>query len=249
MFMSRERAENDLKLRAIDKAMASISFDASGNILDANANFLSVTGYAIDEIRGRHHSLFVDPAERNGAEYRAFWDQLRSGRLHSGQFRRIAKDGSEFWIEATYNPLVDSKGRVTKVVKFATDVTAQKRRLADLEGQIAAIDKSHAVISFDLKGNILDANENFCRTVGYDLSEIKGRHHRMFAGEQYASSADYGRFWSDLESGRFKAGQFRRFGKGAGKSGSRPPTTRSSTRRAIPTGSSRSRPTSRRNVS
>ncbi|MCG6122446.1 MAG: PAS domain-containing methyl-accepting chemotaxis protein [Microvirga sp.] len=213
MLWSLKQSGADLKLAAIDRAMASITFDASGNILEANENFLSVTGYSLDEIRGRHHAIFVAAEERNGAEYRAFWEALKSGRFQSGQFKRFAKDGSEFWIEATYNPLIDARGRVEKIVKFATDITERKRRFADLEGQISAIDKSHAVISFDLDGRILDANDNFCSVVGYNLAEIKGRHHRIFVGDETAASGEYGRFWSELGGGAFKAGQFRRFGK------------------------------------
>jgi methyl-accepting chemotaxis protein len=214
MFRTRSQSEDSLRLAALDRAMAVISFDPSGKILDANENFLTVTGYTLDEIRGRHHAMFVDPKERESTEYRSFWAQLRSGKFQSGQFRRQAKDGSEFWIEASYNPLIGVGGEVVKIVKFATDITHRKQRDADLEGQVQAIRKSNAVIAFDLEGNILDANENFCNAVGYRLDEIKGRHHRLFVDAQHAVSDEYRRFWSRLANGEFNAGQFRRIGKG-----------------------------------
>ncbi len=214
MFRNRQQNNDILTLRALDSAMAVIAFDPAGTILEANRNFLSVTGYSFDEIRGRHHSMFVEPRERESVEYRAFWNDLREGKLRAGQFRRFGKDGSEFWIEASYNPIKGPDGKVLRIVKFAAEVTDRKRREADLEGQVAAIGKSHAVISFDLEGNILDANENFCKTVGYSLGEIKGRHHRLFVGEDHAASESYRRFWQELSQGKFNAGQFRRFGKG-----------------------------------
>jgi methyl-accepting chemotaxis protein len=200
-------------LAAINRSQAMIEFDLDGMILDANENFLGAVGYRLDEIKGQHHGMFVEPEYRQSHEYRAFWDKLRRGEFDAGQYRRFGKGGREIWIEASYNPIMDASGRPLKVVKFATDITAQKARDADFAGQIAAIGKSQAVISFDLQGNILDANENFLATVGYRLEEIKGQHHGMFVDPLYRQSQEYRGFWAKLGRGEFDAGQYKRIGK------------------------------------
>ncbi|KQT69680.1 MULTISPECIES: methyl-accepting chemotaxis protein [unclassified Aureimonas] len=111
------------KIQAISRAQAVIEFDTDGNILTANENFLSTLGYGLDEIVGRHHRMFVDPATAASPAYGTFWERLRRGEFLSDEFRRIGKGGREVFIQATYNPILDHEGRVLRVVKFATDVT------------------------------------------------------------------------------------------------------------------------------
>lgn len=113
------------QLTAIRASMAVIEFGLDGTIMTANENFLNVLGYRLDEITGRHHSMFVDPDYSNSGEYRQFWDDLRRGVSQTGQFRRLDKAGREVWIQASYNPVKDLNGRVFKVVKYASDVTEQ----------------------------------------------------------------------------------------------------------------------------
>ncbi|WP_439575745.1 methyl-accepting chemotaxis protein [Phreatobacter sp.] len=213
-FQSKRAADDGARLAALDRVQAIIEFDLSGNILAANANFLAATGYELKEIVGRHHSLFVDPAYRDSQDYRDFWERLRRGEFSAGQFRRLAKGGREVWIEASYNPILDRAGKPIKVVKFATDITRQKRDDADRAGQIAAIRKAQAVIEFTLDGIILDANENFLKTVGYGLGEIVGQHHGMFVEPSYRTSPDYAAFWARLKRGEYDAAEYRRLGKG-----------------------------------
>lgn len=216
MFFSGRRRQSDCDAiaSALDRSQARIEFSPDGTVLDANRNFLTALGYSLEEIRGRHHAMFVGKAMADSADYKAFWERLRRGEFQAGQFKRYAKDGSEVWIEASYNPVLDGKGRVYKIVKFASDVTARTREHAEMKGQVEAISKVSAVIAFDLDGNILDANENFLSTVGYGLDEIRGKHHRMFVDAAYARSPEYREFWAGLRRGEFQAGQFRRFGKG-----------------------------------
>jgi len=202
------------QLAAIGKSMAVIEFTLDGRILTANDNFLKTLGYSLEEIRGQHHSLFVDPAERGGYEYRAFWDKLGRGEFDSGQYRRVAKGGREIWIQASYNPILDAGGKPFKVVKFATDITDQKNNAANFEGQLAAIGKSMAVIEFTLDGKILNANENFLKTLGYSLEEIRGQHHSMFVDPAERASFEYRAFWDKLGRGEYDAGQYRRIAKG-----------------------------------
>ncbi|AVO43925.1 methyl-accepting chemotaxis protein [Phreatobacter cathodiphilus] len=212
-LLGRRRNKAAAKLAALDRVQAMIEFDLDGTILDANANFLAAVGYTLDEIQGRHHAMFVDAATRDSAEYRAFWNSLRAGTFHAAQFRRIAKGGREIWIEASYNPLIGSDGKPFGIIKFATDITRQKAEDAESAGQVAAMRKSQAVISFTLDGVILDANDNFLRAVGYELDEIKGRHHEIFVDPATRRSADYAAFWAALKRGEFQAAQYRRFGK------------------------------------
>jgi len=208
---SREQAAN---LTAIDKAQAVIEFEMDGTIVSANRNFLDVMGYDLGEIRGKHHSMFVEPSYRDSRDYRDFWETLRRGEFVARQFKRIGKGGKEIWIEASYNPLLGADGRPYKVVKFATDVTASKTEFSDLRGQVDAILKSQAVIEFSLDGTILTANGNFLNAMGYRLDEIQGRNHSMFVEPSFRESAEYRGFWEKLRRGEFQAAQYKRIGKG-----------------------------------
>jgi methyl-accepting chemotaxis protein len=201
-------------LSALDRSLAIIEFDPQGNILTANANFCAALGYALDEIKGRHHSLFVDPAYARTAEYSAFWAKLGRGEFDAQEYLRIGKGGTEVWIQASYNPVRDGRGGVTRVVKVATVTTAEKLRNAEFEGKLAAISRVQAVIEFTPSGEVLTANENFLTTLGYSLGEIKGQHHRMFVDPAYARSAEYQDFWRKLNAGEFIAAEFKRVGKG-----------------------------------
>src|SRR5262245_56103845 len=186
------------KVDAINRSQAVIEFTLDGTIVHANENFLNTLGYTLDEIKGKHHSMFVEPAYSQSAEYKAFWQKLGRGEFDAGQYKRIGKGGREIWIQASYNPIMDAKGRPCKVVKFAIDITEQKKADADYEGQIAAIGKSQAVIEFTLDGTIVHANENFLKTLGYTLEEVKGQHHSMFAEPTYRQSPEYRAFWQKL---------------------------------------------------
>ena len=213
-FRNKVAAETQAKLAALDKSQGIIEFDLDGTVITANANFLAVIGYTLPEIKGRHHSLFVEPAERDSPDYAAFWAGLRQGSYQAAQYRRLAKGDREIWIEASYNPLLDRSGKPYKVVKFATDITRQKAADADLKGQIAALDKAQAVIAFDLDGIVLDANANFLTAMGYARSEIVSQHHRMFVDPAERESADYAAFWAKLRAGSYQAAQYRRLAKG-----------------------------------
>ncbi|MCE1237255.1 MAG: PAS domain-containing methyl-accepting chemotaxis protein [Hyphomicrobiales bacterium] len=202
------------KLDALDRSQAVIEFELDGTIVTANQNFLAALGYALDEITGKHHSMFVDPKDRDGADYRKFWDELRSGKFQRAEYKRIGKGGKEIWIQASYNPLLDGSGKPYRVVKFATDITGEKLKAAEFQSQIEAIHKAQAVISFDLDGKILDANHNFLAALGYSIDEIRGRHHSMFVEPTYRESAEYRRFWDDLRAGRFQQAEYKRIGKG-----------------------------------
>jgi methyl-accepting chemotaxis protein len=207
-------AENNGKMEAISKAQAVIEFNLDGTILTANDNFLKTVGYTLEEIKGKHHRMFCENEYVNSPEYGYFWKKLGSGEYDSGEYKRIGRGGKEVWINASYNPILDMNGKPFKVVKFATDITASKLVAAENNGKMEAISKVQAMIEFNLDGTILTANENFLKTVGYTLEEIKGKHHRMFCENEYVNSPEYGYFWKKLGNGEYDSGEYKRLGRG-----------------------------------
>jgi len=203
----------EAQVSAINRSQAVIEFDLSGNIVRANENFLGVVGYASHEIVGKHHSIFVDNDYAASAEYRLFWEKLRRGEFVSDKFRRIAKNGQDIWIQATYNPLLDAHGKPVGVIKFASDITAMEAKTRELESKVAAIGRSQAVIEFKLDGTILAANGNFLAATGYAENEVIGKHHSMFVDRDYANSTEYRHLWEKLNKGEFVADKFRRISK------------------------------------
>ena len=201
------------KLSAIARAQAVIEFNLDGTIITANDNFLAAVGYRLEEIQGKHHSMFVSPGEKESVAYREFWASLGRGEFQSAEYKRFGKGGKEIWILASYNPILDDTGKPFKVVKFASDVSEQKLKTANFSGQIEAIGKSQAVIEFDMTGKILTANENFLGALGYSLAEIQGKHHSMFVAPGEKESAAYREFWASLNRGEFQSGEYQRVGK------------------------------------
>src|ERR1700712_4276998 len=168
------------QVAAISRSQAVIQFQMDGTIITANENFLKTLGYTLAEIQGKHHSMFVEIGERESHAYREFWVKLNRGEYQAAEYKRVGNGGKEIWIQASYNPILDGSGKPVKVIKFATDITAQKIRNMENDGQIVAIGRSQAVIAFNLDGMIIEANENFLNAMGYSLAEVAGKHHSMF---------------------------------------------------------------------
>ena len=202
------------QISAINKSQAVIEFEMDGMIITANENFLFPMGYQLSEVQGRHHSMFVDPDTRTSTKYKELWAKLNRGEFITGEFKRVGKNGKEVWIQGSYNPVLDENGKPFKVVKVAADVTQQKLKNANFEGQIAAICKSQAVIEFEMDGTIITANDNFLNTMGYTLDEIQGKHHRMFVEPEMRDSAEYAEFWAKMNRGEYTQAEFKRLGKG-----------------------------------
>jgi methyl-accepting chemotaxis protein len=216
-FQRAKAAQNAINadtIVALSRSQAFIEFEPDGTIITANANFLSVMGYDLDEVTGRHHTMFLDPAYAKSPKYREFWAKLTAGEFQRARIKRLGKGGKEVWIEASYNPLIGSDGKVYRIIKVASDVTERHQESADARGQINAISRSQAVIEFKLDGTILTANENFCSALGYRLEEIRGQHHRLFVTPEEASGPEYQEFWRKLSSGEFWSGEYKRIGKG-----------------------------------
>ncbi|KQW28081.1 chemotaxis protein [Rhizobium sp. Root274] len=205
--------ESKAVLEALGRSQAIIEFNLDGTIITANENFCQALGYELAEIKGKHHRIFCDAAYTATQDYRDFWAMLNRGQFESREYKRLKKDGSDVWIQASYNP-VFRNGKLWKIVKFASDITATKQKSAEDAGKLDAISRVQATIEFTLKGDILTANENFLATLGYTLDEIVGKHHQMFCEPDYVRSEAYREFWKTLASGQFVSQEFKRIGKG-----------------------------------
>ncbi len=208
--------ENE-ELRAVYKAMsrstALIEFDTQAQVITANENFLKVMGYSLEEIKGKSHAIFCDTEYVNAPEYRKNWDQLQSGQFLRGTFKRYTKHGKAVFLEASYNPIFDTSGKVYKIIKFAQDITARSLEFNDLKAIYGAVNRSMALIEFDLNLHVLTANENFLTLMGYTLNEIVGKHHSIFVEPEYAASSTYAQNCKKVVSGDFISGTFKRLTK------------------------------------
>jgi methyl-accepting chemotaxis protein len=219
MFLTRKKKQDmaDCQARAsqcqavysaIRHSVATIEFTTDGLIVDVNDRFLEVVGYRRDEVVGKHHSLFCDREVANSAEYRKFWDSLRAGQAQTDTFLRRRKDGRQLWLEATYFPVHGDDGRVQRVMKIASDVTEKQEHLRDQQAVFESVDRSMAIIEFEPDGTIITANANFLAATGYRLSQVEGKHHRMFCDPGfYRDNPD---FWKGLAGGQFRSGRFHR---------------------------------------
>ncbi len=200
------------RLEAINRSNAIIYFDLSGIILGVNDIFLESMGYGKgnhDDIIGKHHRIFVCDDYARTLEYEKFWDILRSGKHYQGEFERRKKDGSLINLQATYNPIFDEDGKITKIMKIATDITL----IINSKKQLEAIDRSTALISFNIDGFITEVNSIFLETMGYTAKEknkVIGKHHSIFVSYEYSKSEEYTKFWQNLRIGKYFDGVFER---------------------------------------
>lgn len=157
---------NDIKgqVEAISKSQAVIEFNLDGTIITANDNFLSTLGYRLEEIQGKHHSMFVESSYSSSNEYREFWSKLNRGEFESAEFMRIAKNGDQKWIQASYNPIMNADHKPIKVVKYATDITAQiaeREKAEEIAKNAQALEVCQAsVMMADLDMNIVYVNQS-----------------------------------------------------------------------------------------
>ncbi|MDJ1472887.1 PAS domain-containing protein [Xanthocytophaga flava] len=196
-------------MTSVNNTMATIEFDKNGTILDANANFLNLMGYSLEDIKGKHHSLFVDAIYRNSEAYAQFWKELTQGIPQIGEFARLTKNKNKVWLHASYTPIID-QGKVTKIIKFAQDVTHHKKASLDMQGQLQAIDKAFAVIEFTTNGEVLTANDIFLKLMEYDLTAILHKHHSLFVDKEHLDTYEYEQFWRKLRLGETISGNFER---------------------------------------
>lgn len=199
---------------AMQRSNAVVRFDLDGVVLDANANFLRTMGYqSAGDVVGRKHSQFCEPAYAASPEYAQFWKRLGNGDFHQGRVRRRTSSGATVWLEATYNPLKDRRGRVIGIIKFATDVTSSVMAEARNHSILTGIDRAMAMIEFSPSGEILEANENFLKATGYRIEEIRGKPHRIFCDASFVQSPQYRELWDLLNAGGYSAGRVRRLAR------------------------------------
>lgn len=201
-------SELQWQLDSINRNVAEIRFRPDGSVIYASNIFLEMLGYKLEEIAGQHHRIFCEKNYASTADYSRFWQKLADGHPQSGLFRRLRKDGNLVLIEATYIPVQNQDGKVIEIIKIGSDVTQRENELLSLRAVHAAISRSMAEIEFTPNGDILHANENFLRAMGYHLSDIKGRHHRMFCFDNFYQENT--NFWQSLKGGTFFSGQFER---------------------------------------
>jgi methyl-accepting chemotaxis protein len=195
-------------INSIERNIAIISFTSDGNIISANDLFLSVMGYQLSEIIGRHHRIFCDANYTASPQYEEFWQKLRRKETHKGSFPRKKKNGETVWMEATYVPVINGQGQLTHIYKIASDITTAHEKYNALTYISQALDRSMATIEFTPNGEIITANKNFLDLLGYRLADIAGKHHRIFCSDKfYDENPD---FWKLLTKGQFKSGQFER---------------------------------------
>jgi methyl-accepting chemotaxis protein len=232
-LLSGRRVSAQRQLQSLYRNQAVIEFTPEGHVVFANAPFLALMGYSLDAIKGRHHRSFVDPAEQHSSDYARFWERLQRGEAFVGRCRRITGDGGEVWLQANYSPVLDASGKVVRVVKYAMDISEQVLRDAESQSQLAAVGRAQAVIEFDLEGRILRANRNFLSALGYrHESELVGRHHSMFVRPEERHSAATRPSGSTWRAGSSTRASSNASAAKATRCGSRPTTTRCSTRTA-----------------
>jgi len=199
--------------RSLGRAMAVIEFTPAGVIKKASPLFLATMGYRADEIVGQHHRMFCPASLVNSAEYQRFWQRLAAGESFSDKFLRLAKGMRPVWLEASYIPVTDRRGRVFKIIKIAADISERMQSSLEQASIINAIGRSMAVIAFNPDGYVLEANENFLKATGYQADEVIGQHHRLFCSDTLSQSDEYRQFWARLNHGEFFSGQFPRLNR------------------------------------
>ena len=203
-----ESSHSDNVYDSLKNHIAWIEFNLEGSIQDASPLFLSVVGYSLHEVIGKHHKIFCSDSHVNSSVYKSFWRDLANGTTKKGTFERINKKGEIVILEATYFPIKNSQGSVTGIGKIASDITDFYYEKQRNEALFSALDKSQAIIEFDPQGTVLKANSNFLNTLGYSAHQVEGQHHRMFCFDDFYNENP--RFWQELQSGQIKSGLFQR---------------------------------------
>lgn len=194
-------------VRSLNQNLASIEFRPDGTILKANDHFLKALGYELSEVAGKHHRIFCTPEFTKSDEYLTFWSDLSKGISKVGTFLRVTKEGGAVWVQATYNPVFDGTGRVKKVVKFLTDVTAQQRQLNEVVEKFTAFEKTVGVVEMNLDGTISVANNLFAEISEYPTRELVGKNFKDIVHSEFKGSEEYSSLWRSLQAGEGTRGE------------------------------------------
>lgn len=205
--------ETKAKIKAISRSMAMIEFTPDGIILDANENFCQTMGYSAVELRGKHHRIFCEKEFYDGENYATMWRDLARGEPLSTTFLRLDKTGREVWLEASYMPVLDENKHVSSIIKVASDVTTAVNKEHENQSMIDAISRSMAMVEFTPDGKVINANDNFLKTMHYKLNDIMGQHHSIFCPREESESNAYKAFWASLNRGEYHSHRFERVDK------------------------------------
>jgi len=204
------------KLEAISRSNTIMEFDTQGNILDANENYLKLIEYSLDEIVGKHHSIFLSEGSIDDKEYQQFWKQLTEGESIHVEIPRKTKSGKIVWLRGIYNPIRDMNGKTKKIVKFAVNITnehilqeAATRKQLELNSYLSGVNNTIASAEFDMDGNFIKANDIFLKVMGYTPAELHNRDFMSLMTEQNTAVM----MWENLKLGKFFSGEFKMYDK------------------------------------
>lgn len=206
--------ETQARMDSVSNTSCILEFNAEGKILDSNELMQKSLGYSQTDLSDKSESFLMFDEERNDSNHFKTWNELREGKNLAGEFRYKGVGGKEIWLSGTRSPVIGLDGKLIKVVLILQDITESKLSRLDAEGKLGAIDRSQAVIEFDMQGKVLAANGNFLKLMEYSAEEILGRHHRMFVDAAYAATPQYQAFWESLGRGQFESGEYKRVAKG-----------------------------------
>lgn len=210
-----EARKNQLKIynKTVYRNTPILELETDGTIAAVNPLFAKIVQYDVSEIIGQHYKKLCRPQFLNSPSYNEFWQQLAQGNPQVGKYCLQNKAGEDAWVEAHFIPLKDENGRIFRYFCLASDITQRVNEAQKQRNIIAAINKSQAIIQFDLDGLIVDANENFLSVMGYTLDELVGKHHRSLCPPEVVNSPDYQTHWDKLRRGEYVAGSFLRMTK------------------------------------
>ncbi|ETX15873.1 methyl-accepting chemotaxis protein [Roseivivax halodurans JCM 10272] len=211
-----ERLANlETRYDALSGDLAIVEWDVTGRLIEGNARYAELLGFDRGKLKGLDHRMTVPQDFAKGRRYSLFWDRLNQGERVSGQFRRLGVDGKDAWFQASYVPLRrETDGRIETVFFYGSDISEVKLGQIHAQARMDAIERSMAVIEFEMDGTIISANKVFVETVGYSLEELKGRKHAMLCPPDFAKSEEYRRFWERLGEGQIIEQEVRRVGSG-----------------------------------
>ncbi len=196
--------------KGMDAQMVCLTLDASYHIVHANENFLSALGYSLEQVLGKDLDHLVPTYVKQLDCYRSLKVAVQKGESVIDRYRFLHADGRLVWIRALWQPVLDEQGRLMTLQCYGSDITQIVETAAENSAFIQALLRSTAVIEFDLSGQVLTANDQFLRGMGYSLAQIKGKHHSIFCDPAETSQASYREFWAMLNRGEFVAGRFKR---------------------------------------
>ncbi|MBT2340768.1 MULTISPECIES: methyl-accepting chemotaxis protein [Pseudomonas] len=203
----------EMERNALHRSMAVLELAPTGEVLDASPLFLQMTGYSLDEVLGKPHQAFCEPAHACSRQYATLWQCLARGDSVSERFLQSTRDGHGLWVEADYVPVRQAGAGVQRIISIVRDINDRVLRSQVESSFIQAIDRSMAVIEFDLSGQVVKANANFLKVMGYGLEEVRGQHHRLFCQPSETQSEAYRGFWAALNRGEYMSGLFQRVDK------------------------------------